>query len=256
MREGGSNARPGAARLARATVRLARFFRSGFGVLDYSPTKLLLSLRSTFDLARLHSCAKEPETVAWLTRHAREGVVLYDIGANVGAYTLIAASRGATVIAVEPSPETYASLAANTRANGLGERVLAFSVAVSDTAEPVSFAFSSDESGAAEHHEAKPGEGTRVPGITLDALAQSFSLPAPTMLKVDVDGGEFAVFRGAAATLRAPSLQTVLVEADTNREGTEALLASIEAAGFALTEKHAREKGKSTHLFNYIYERA
>src|ERR671932_123659 len=60
-------------------------------------------------LSRLRPVAKEPWTVRWLERSLRDGDVLYDVGANVGAYSLIAAALGAQVVAIEPAYANYAA---------------------------------------------------------------------------------------------------------------------------------------------------
>src|SRR5438046_1543914 len=76
------------------------------GRLDYPGADLRIGVTSRTEiLSRLRPCEKEPWTVAWLERTVRPGDVLWDVGANVGAYSLIAASLGreaAQIVAVEP----------------------------------------------------------------------------------------------------------------------------------------------------------
>jgi len=61
--------------------------------LDYGPRQIMMNVDSDFEYqVRLKSCRKEPETVNWIETFFKEGQVLYDIGANIGAYTLVAAS--------------------------------------------------------------------------------------------------------------------------------------------------------------------
>ena len=52
---------------------------------------------------------KEPETIAWID-DMEPGEILFDVGANIGIYTLYAASRGVRVIAIEPVFENYSRL--------------------------------------------------------------------------------------------------------------------------------------------------
>ena len=59
---------------------------------------------------------KEPETLAWIDS-MRPGEILYDIGANIGIYTLYAAARGIQVVAVEPVLENYMRLVQNIELN-------------------------------------------------------------------------------------------------------------------------------------------
>ena len=58
--------------------------------LDYRRHRILLHADSPLGLYRARACQKEPETVRWIEEFVRPGDVFYDIGANVGAYSLIA----------------------------------------------------------------------------------------------------------------------------------------------------------------------
>ena len=55
------------------------------GRLDYAASRIDMCVNSPWQLYRLRSCAKEPETVQWLESMVRPGDTFYDIGANVGA---------------------------------------------------------------------------------------------------------------------------------------------------------------------------
>ena len=91
------------------------------GMLDYERSQIRLVVDSEAELPRLNSCRKEPETVAWIERFVRPGDVVFDIGANVGAYSLVvdrAAGGQCTVYAFEPSFSTFAQLSRNVALNG------------------------------------------------------------------------------------------------------------------------------------------
>src|SRR5687768_15230226 len=94
--------------------------------LDYLPADLKVSVDTTEHLGRLRSCAKEPGTVRWIESHLKPGEVFYDIGANIGAYTLVAFghTRGKSrIVAFEPGFATFATLCENLALNGSGETV-------------------------------------------------------------------------------------------------------------------------------------
>lgn len=166
-------------------------------LLDYDvfPIKLKVESDPEREL-RIRSCAKEAETVRWIGS-LPSGSVLFDIGANVGAYSLIAASRGIRVHAFEPHPATFARLEENVALNGL--KVRCHQELLHSADELVSVSWSSDEPGAAMHR--LGSEGDQVVGVRLDGFVGSRGLPAPSYLKVDVDGWEEHVFRGAEAVL-------------------------------------------------------
>ena len=64
---------------------------------------------------------KEPETVRWIAEHFGAGDTLFDIGANIGIYAILAAAQNpaGTVVAVEPMAATFARLCDNAMLNGL-----------------------------------------------------------------------------------------------------------------------------------------
>jgi FkbM family methyltransferase len=187
--------------------------------LDYPAARIGLAVTSRAEQElRLRSCRKEPETVAWIEATMGPGDVLYDVGANVGAYALIAALRmsgDSVVYAFEPGYRTFASLVENVLANGLEARVVPLPVALSDRTGIVGFEYATTEPGAASHPGLTGDEGRRrqwVVAWRLDDLVRALGLKPPTHLKIDVDGAELLVLQGAGALLAAPSLRSILVE--------------------------------------------
>ena len=75
---------------------------------------------------------KEPETIEWIEEF-HDGDILYDVGANVGVYSVWAAlSRGTRVYAFEPEAQNYAVLNRNIIYNGLADLMTAYNVAIGD----------------------------------------------------------------------------------------------------------------------------
>jgi FkbM family methyltransferase len=180
--------------------------------------------------------------VDWLSRTFTPQSVLYDVGANVGAYALVAASvtcGAGTVYAFEPGSETYASLVENIRANGHTGAITPFPVALGATTGVVRFAYSSLEAGAARHPGIQPefaGAGAAVSTVLcyrLDDFIREFGLKAPTHFKIDVDGAELAVLDGAPEALRRPGLRWILVEVEVG-DAANVLRHRLEESGFVL----------------------
>lgn len=227
------------------------------GRLDYADSTILMGVGSAMDHYRLTSCAKEPETIAWLQRSLRPDDVFFDVGANIGAYSLVADAIGAGRVrsfAFEPSFATFAQLSRNIFLNGASKRIVPLCVALTDHTGLLSFRYSDFSSGAARHNlEASEVAGEQfVLAISLDELLSRFGLPTPSVLKIDVDGGEAAALKGAALTLKAQRLRTVLVEFDDTLDETRTLCALLEQSGFQMSAKHRRYD--STY-YNYIFLR-
>jgi FkbM family methyltransferase len=226
------------------------------GRLDYAGADIVVGVTSRTEiLSRLRPCAKEPWTVAWLERTIRAGDVLYDVGANVGAYSLIAASlgrEGVRIVAVEPAYASYAALADNVLLNGLEDVIVPLPVLLGERTGMDSMGVRSTEPGSAEH--AIGAAGLPVLSVRLEDLVARFGLPAPTVMKIDVDGGEAAVLAGAPEMLAPTGLRSVLVEIE--REGGDAVVDVLAKAGFALTERVDERAGRPLARVWYgIFER-
>lgn len=226
------------------------------GVLDYGRARIRMGVTSPMELYRLRSCAKEPETIAWLETNLRSGDVFYDIGANVGAYSLVAdviAGGGATIVAIEPSFATFAQLNQNVFLNHASSRITPLCVAVSSGTGTGIFQYSDLSSGAAMHSLDTPettSSSQRVLTVRMDDLVERFGLPPPTLLKVDVDGAEIAALLGADGVLGRRTLRSILIELDESRPETVDLLRRFETHGFVEISRHRRhESPYHNHIF-------
>ncbi|MGI9111301.1 MAG: FkbM family methyltransferase [Gaiellaceae bacterium] len=197
---------------------------------------------------RVESVAKEPWTVAWLERTVRSGDVVWDVGANVGVYALVAArllGEDGLVVAVEPGYANFAALCDNIVLNELDERIVPLPLVLGDAARTATLDYSDLRAGSALHllDGSAGGAPYRQPVLvhTLDQVVESFGVEPPTLLKLDVDGGEISVLAGAEATLRREELRSILVEVET--ELTEGVLGALLAAGFELVEEHREREG-------------
>lgn len=192
--------------------------------LDYPAADIFI--RVTTDIERKYRvspCQKEPWTVEWLDRCVQPGDVLYDIGANVGAFSLIAAvGRGARVVAFEPSHANYNRLCENIELNGCGSTVVAFPLPLAEANGMTTLLYRDMTVGQSRHvlktgwHFGKSTADGRVEQpmstIALDTARVLFNWPDPAHIKLDVDGVELRVLAGAATTLALPSLRSLMIE--------------------------------------------
>ena len=129
-----------------------------------------------------------------------EGAVVYDIGANVGYYSLMAAVvAGASghVYAFEPLPRNVDYLRKHVALNKLEDRISVFDVAVSDQTGEAAFDLGASTSMG---HLAESGE-IKVKMVRLDDLLIEGQVKSPDYMKVDVEGAEFDVLNGARELL-------------------------------------------------------
>ena len=144
--------------------------------------------------------------MAFLLHVLRPNDLFVDVGANIGAYTILAASVGCSVIAIEPIEETFRWLRRNVDVNGLSGRVELHLCGVGACQSKLRFTASQDTI----NHVCTSGEsGDEVEVTTLDALLAG---RLPSIMKIDVEGFEFQVLQGARVTLRSKQLQAIIVE--------------------------------------------
>jgi FkbM family methyltransferase len=162
-----------------------------------------------------HGCY-EPETVVVFRSLLTEDMVFMDIGANVGQYSLMAASticRRDSIHAFEPDPITFALLRSNIAANNCLQ-IRANAMALSDRPGRATLYLSDVRHAGA--NSLRPtvysdGAETPVPVDTLDRYAASQSIDRLDLLKLDVEGAELLVLSGGTATI-AKHHPTMLVE--------------------------------------------
>jgi len=212
---------------------------------------------------------KEPETIEWINGFNKTDI-LWDIGANVGVYSLYAALRGLSVLAFEPSPSNYYLLGRNIEINKMDENISAYCIALNNVTKLDSFYMANTELGGALNSfgEARDWQGKvfdaslkqAMVGFSLDDFIEQFNPPFPNHIKIDVDGIEDSIIKGANETLKDNRLKSVLIELNTERkEYTGEVTGIIENAGLALSKKeHAPifDCGQFKNVFNHIFIRS
>ncbi len=233
--------------------------------MDYEHHDIWLNINSkTENTARLNACKKEPDTVEWVENFLQEGDVLYDIGANVGVYSLVAAKYFAEkvkIYAFEPAFMNFSQLCKNIALNQCQDNIIPLQIALSDKTMLDSFNYSSLTVGGAQNTlgDAIDEKGQAFNPVfkqytlsyKIDDLIANFGIPVPNHLKIDVDGIEFLVLKGAPETLANESLRSMIIELAEGERATE-VTNFLADKGFKLHSKYPR---MTPGLFNYIFQR-
>ncbi|MGY8962862.1 MAG: FkbM family methyltransferase [Rhodospirillales bacterium] len=212
---------------------------------------------------------KEPETVKWIDGFER-GDVFVDVGANMGLYSLFAAVHsGARVFSFEPESQNYALLNTNIRLNNAATSVTAWCCALANT-RSVDRLYMTDLTAAGSCHAfgaevdeslspVKAAFAQGCLGYSLDELVISEAVPMPTHIKIDVDGFEHLVVRGAIDTFANPKLKSVLIEINPHINEHAELVCEMESLGFKTdvgqVERSRRKEGGFKDYGEYIFWR-
>jgi|HubBroStandDraft_1064217.scaffolds.fasta_scaffold29281_3 FkbM family methyltransferase len=152
------------------------------------------------------------EELAFTLHLLGSGDLFVDVGANQGGWSLVAAGRGARVFAFEPVPLTRERLNANIaeNSNDIRGRIRVFPFGLSDEAGQVGFTADLD----AGNHRVSEQSGARTDVIYVDLVRADNVLRGedPVLLKIDVEGEELRVLKGAPEVLSKPSLLAVVME--------------------------------------------
>jgi len=184
----------------------------------------------------------------------RDGDVFFDVGANVGYFTLMAAKlvgpRG-RVYAFEPEPELYSQLSRNVTLNGMKNVELA-NVAVTDRSGKIlieNVAYIGNR-GAASLVPRQPGMPMiEVNAISLDEFSRMHGIARIRLIKMDIEGAEMLALQGMIGLLSAPTVPDLLCEVDDRLlrrmgfrdEDVYSLLSSLGFKRYAITPKGLEE---------------
>jgi len=149
----------------------------------------------------------EYEDMGFLLHYLKSSDLFIDIGANVGAYTVLASGEiNAKSISIEPIPSTYRNLIDNIAINHLDDKVTALNIGLGKEEASMKFTKSLDT----VNHVAVEGEKDiiEVQVNTLDGICPSM----PNFLKIDVEGFETEVLLGAAKVLASEELNAIIIE--------------------------------------------
>ncbi len=215
--------------------------------------------------------SKEPATIKWLNRMS-ERTILIDVGANVGMYSIYAAKlKNARVFAFEPESQNYSTLLKNIISNELEQLITAFPVSLSDeirldTLHLSDFVWNGggschsfgEEVGFDLKHRKSPFTQGSI-SYTIDQAISDRVIQQPTHIKLDVDGFEHKVMKGAYHALRNSKLKSLCIEINPSLDEHLQLINELQDIGFTYNQEQVesveRKNGAFKGCAEYVFDR-
>jgi len=216
---------------------------------------------------------KEPETISWIDSFdGRENFVFWDIGANIGLYSIYAALKfkNISVVSFEPSTSNIRVLSRNISINNLQEKIIINQLPLSDK-ENQYLLLNEREfiEGYAENTFGKkidftgknfnPKNSYKILGSSIKYLISQNILKLPNYIKIDVDGIEHLILKGAGDYLSDKKLKSISIEINENfKEQYDQVTEIMKKSNFNLKHKKRANEffiGNQSKIYNYLFEK-
>jgi len=194
-------------------------------IIDYNPKlKKKINFYTPNKLSSYRACtylSKEKDTILWIDKFGSSKNIFFDVGSNIGVYSLYYASLyRAKVFAFEPQYNNVTLLSRNLKLNNLQNYVTIIPNPLYKN-NKIDFLFSSSNNEAASASTtfikknifiSKNFEKKLTMSYSIDFLVKNNLIPQPNMIKIDVDGNELDVIKGAQKTINKKNCKSILVE--------------------------------------------
>jgi FkbM family methyltransferase len=222
----------------------------------YTPNSLCMYRAETFS-------DKEPETLAWIEEFGCNNATLFDIGANIGLYSIYHNKiNNGKCIAFEPSFFNLKLLAKNINVNNCQHLTTVITNPLSSETRLSNFKYGSTVEGGAlsafgvdfgyDGEKIQNNMQLNVLGVSLDWMFESQIIDVvPNLVKIDVDGIEHIVLQGAKKILEHVNCKSVLVEVnDAFKEQSDKVAILLESFDFILRGKFQGDLTNKSDLFS------
>ena len=196
---------------------------------------------------------KEEGTIEWLRRNATPETIFFDIGANIGLYTIYAASllsNGGRVFAFEPHAVNFVHLIKNISANKFDRIVAPLSIALFDEAGLMPFSYFDWAAGTSKNQLVKgSASGHEIfrelkYAAPLDDLIEADALPVPDLIKIDVDGVEPQIITGMKRLMQS-NRRPRSIQVEIQKNDNDGVVQLMESQGYKLDHRHFTMAGKN-----------
>ena len=216
---------------------------------------------------------KEPETLAWINSFDSDNSIFWDIGSNIGVYSIYAAinHKNLEVVAFEPSTSNLNILSRNIALNNLHNKIKIAQIPL--TKEENQFLLMKETSlneGSAlnafgvdfdsDGNNIKEVNKYMLYGNSINNLLDNKILEIPNYIKIDVDGIEHLILSGADKHLNNKKIKSILIELNEDfKDQFKSSLEILNNNGFSLEKKERSKMVERDHLnsktYNFIFKR-
>lgn len=197
--------------------------KSGIFLTFFAPNYLIVMLVRDF-------YKKEPETIQWIDNfNKKEKIIFWDIGSNIGLYSIYAAAsiKDIEVVSFEPSASNLRILTRNISINNLESKIKVFQVPLGINKDNFLYfnegKFIEGESNNSidkeinfEGKEMKPDNKYQIFSTNIDQIIDNQILDVPDYIKIDVDGVEHLILKGGIKLLKNPKILEIQIEINEN----------------------------------------
>ena len=171
-------------------------------------SRLIVSRGMTGATGNIYVGLMEYKDMSLLLHYVKEDDLFYDVGANVGAYTVLASKvKNAKTVSIEPLPNTFSKLQDNININNLNN-VISLNIGLSKEKSKLYFTTDKDTMNSVATSNDKNTQEVDVD--TIDNLSMEYGIPQ--IIKIDVEGYETYVLQGANNTLLSEKLEVLILE--------------------------------------------
>jgi FkbM family methyltransferase len=217
---------------------------------------------------------KEPETLEWIDGfHNKKKIIFWDIGANIGLYSIYAAlkHKDIEIVSFEPSTSNLRILSRNISINKFEDKIFIYPSPLTKIEnqrlifEESDFFEGSSNNTFGEGIDftgklLKPKNRYKIFGTNINHLIKNNYLSTPNYIKIDVDGIEHLILQGASNCLNSPEIKSISIELNEDfKEQFNTVLRIMDESNFRF--KHKKQGSlydyshKFSKVYNYVFEK-
>jgi FkbM family methyltransferase len=171
-------------------------------------TKLIIKKGMTGATGNMYCGLHEFEDMSFVLHFLRAEDLFFDIGANIGSYTILAAGVcGSRTVSIEPIPDTFYCLKQNILINELYDKVEVTNIGIGSSQGILKFTKATDTT----NHVATKSDTDTI-DVMIDSLDNIAKNETPVLIKMDVEGFETEIIKGGTETLKSEKLKAIIIE--------------------------------------------